>query len=126
MHRRTFDAAGKITNSHGEYLEMVRQAALEEKVALIELDQMSKIFYETLGAEKSGAAFKEGDGTHHNNYGSYILAKCVIEGLKQNKTAIAKFLIKDLPAFDPARPDAPEAFAIPASPSVNAVKPLGS
>ena len=126
MHRRTFDQTGKITNSHGEYLEMVRQAAAEDKVALIELDKMSKSLYETLGAEKSVVAFKEGDGTHHSNYGSYELAKCVIEGLKANKTAIAKYIIKDLPAFDTTRPDAPEAFAIPASPSAKAAKPLGS
>lgn len=126
MHRRTFDANGKITNSHGDYLEAVRQAAAEEQIALIELDRMSKLFYEALGAEKSAAAFKENDATHHSNYGSYILAQCIVEGLKANKIAVAKFLIKDLPAFDPARPDAPENFKVPPSPATLAVKPLGS
>jgi lysophospholipase L1-like esterase len=127
MHRRTFDAAtGKIINSHGDYPEAVRQAAIEEKVLLIDLTTMSKDFYEALGKEKSGAAFKEGDGTHHNNYGSYELAKSIVGWIKSNRFDIAKFLIKDLPPFDPSKPDAPEKFSIPASPMISDVKPLGS
>jgi hypothetical protein len=49
MHRLTFDAEGKITNSLGDYPEAVRQAAKEENVALIDLNAMSKLFYEALG-----------------------------------------------------------------------------
>ena len=49
MNRLTFDAAGKITNSLGDYPEAVRQAAKEENVALIDLNAMSKLFYEALG-----------------------------------------------------------------------------
>ena len=75
MHRRTFDADGKITNSHGDYPEAVRQAAKEENVALIDLTAMSKPFYEALGKEKSGVAFKDGDPTHHSKYGAYELGK---------------------------------------------------
>jgi hypothetical protein len=78
MHRRTFDAAGKITNSHGDYPEAVRQAAKEENIPLIDLTAMSKDLYEALGPVRSGALFKDGDGTHHTNYGSYELAKCVV------------------------------------------------
>jgi lysophospholipase L1-like esterase len=126
MHRRTFDAAGKITNSHGDYPEAVRQAAKEENVALIDLNAMSKDFYEALGKEKSGAAFKEGDGTHHNNYGAYELAKMIVEGVKANKIGAAKYLKKDITPFNPSRPDPVEAFAIPNSPTAPATKPLGS
>jgi lysophospholipase L1-like esterase len=43
MHRLTFDAAGKITNSLGDYPEAVRQTAKEENVALIDLNAMSKL-----------------------------------------------------------------------------------
>lgn len=125
MHRRTFDADGKITNSHGDYPDAVRLAAKEENVALIDLNRMSKDFYEALGKEKSGAAFKEGDGTHHNNYGAYELAKMIVEGIKTDKLPIAKFLIKT-PKFDPAKPDSADAFAVPASPTAPTAKPLGS
>jgi hypothetical protein len=46
---------------------------------------MSTSFYEALGPEKSKLAFKEGDGTHHNNYGSYELAKCIVEQIRAQK-----------------------------------------
>lgn len=103
VQRRTFDANNKITNSHGDYPEAVRQVAREENVSLIDLHAMSTKFYEALGPEKSKLAFKEGDGTHHNNYGSYELAKCVVEGLKH--TGLAKFIVKDFGTFDPGKPD---------------------
>ena len=114
VQRRTFDQQGKITNSHGDYPEAVRQVAREEKVELIDLHAMSTKFYEALGPERSKLAFKEGDGTHHNNYGSYELAKCIVEGLRATK--LAKYLLNDLTTFDSSRPDALESFVMPASP----------
>ena len=126
MQRRTFDSQGKITNSHGDYPEAVRQVAREEKVALIDLHEMSTRFYEALGPEKSKLAFKDGDGTHHNNYGSYELAKCVVEGIRSTKLALAKHLLKGLSAFDPSHPDSLESFVLPASPALTNTKPLGS
>ena len=125
MHRRTFDDAGKITNSHGDYPEAVRQAAKEENAPLIDLTEMSKEFYEALGKEKSGTAFKEGDATHHSKYGAYELAKMIVEGIKDNNLPIAKYLL-NTPKFDPNKPDAFESFAVPASPTAPTVKPLGS
>lgn len=125
MHRRTFDENGKITNSHGDYPKAVREAAKEENVALIDLTEMSKEFYEALGKEKSSVAFKEGDGTHHSKYGSYELAKMIVEGIKNDNLPIAKYLI-NMPKFDPSRPDSFESFAVPASPTAPTVKPLGS
>lgn len=113
VHRRTFDRTGKIANSHGDYPEAVRQVAREENVSLIDLSAMSKILYETLGPEGSKAAFKDGDGTHHNNYGSYELAKCVVEGIRAARLGIAKYLAADTPPFDPSRPDPFESFNVP-------------
>lgn len=126
MHRRTFDANGKIINSHGDYPEAVRQTATEEKVALIDLTAMSKYFYEALGKERSGAAFKEGDGTHHNNYGAYQIAKIIAAALKTQKMPLSKYLVKDFPAFDPKKPDSFDNFKLAASPLITDVKPLGN
>lgn len=126
MHRRTFDAQGNITNSHGDYPEAVRQAAREERVPLIDLNTMSKDLYEAFGTEESGALFKSGDATHHSGFGSYELAKCVIEGIKANRLAIGKFIAPDMNSFDPRRPDAPESFHVPPSPQTTDAKPLGS
>ena len=126
MQRRTFDKDGHVTNSHGDYPEAVRQVAKEESVPLIDLHEMSTLLYEAWGPEKSGLAFKEGDGTHHSDYGSYELAKCIVEGIKADKLGIAKYLVTDVPAFDPRHPDAFESFQVPPSPLVTDVKPLGS
>ncbi|HYX40720.1 MAG TPA: GDSL-type esterase/lipase family protein, partial [Pyrinomonadaceae bacterium] len=126
MHRLTFDAAGQITNSHGDYPEAVRQAAQEENVPLIDLNVMSKPFYEALGPAEAKKAFAPDDKTHHNNYGSYELAKCIVEGIKANKLGLVKYLVQDVPPFNPARPDAMASFHIPPSPLQTDVKPLGN
>jgi lysophospholipase L1-like esterase len=126
MHRRTFDKDEKITNSHGDYPEATRQAAKEKGVSLIDLTAMSKEFYEALGKDGSGAAFKEGDGTHHNNYGAYELAKMVATAIKTQKLPLSKYLKKDFKPINPKKPDAFESVKIPASPNYQNTKPLGS
>ena len=105
------------------YPQTVRDVAKEEGVALIDLHAMSKVFYKALGADL-GKAFQ--DGTHHNNYGSYELAKCVAEGIRQNKLSLAKFLADDFAGFDPAKPDAVAAFDVPESPMRSEKKPDGN
>ena len=123
MNRLTFDDRGKITNSLGDFPEAVRQAAKEEHVALIDLNAMSKPFYEALGPVEAHKAFAGKDTTHHSNYGSYELAKCIVEGIKQAKLPIAKFIIDGLPPFDPAHPDPVDKFDIPAEPPASAQRP---
>jgi lysophospholipase L1-like esterase len=125
VNRMTFDAEGAITNSLGDYPEAVRQAGAEEKVAVIDLNAMSKLFYEAMGPKVAVKAFADGDTTHHNNYGSYQLAKCIVQGIRDGKLALAKYLTEDVTAFDPAHPDPLAAFTIPAEPRVPVQKPYG-
>ena len=125
MNRLTFDADGKITNSLGDYPEAVRQTAREEKVALIDLNAMSKPFYEALGPVKAHVAFAGNDTTHHSDYGSYELAKCIVQGIKDAKLPLTKYLV-DMPQFDPAHPDSPDAFDIPPDPAVMTERPYGN
>lgn len=115
VNRLTFDGAGKITNSLGDYPEAVRRVAREQKVALIDLNAMSKPFYEALGPRDAHLAFAGSDTTHHSDYGSYELAKCVVEGIRQAKLPLAKYLV-ETPPFEPAHPDPPAEFAIPLDP----------
>jgi lysophospholipase L1-like esterase len=126
MHRRTFDADGKITNSLRDYPAAVRQLAEEEKVPLIDLNAMSKTLYEAFGPEASGKLFARGDGTHHTDYGSYELAKCVALGIKETKLPIAKYLVGSALNFDPAHPDPFETFDVPADPAGTSIKPYGN
>jgi lysophospholipase L1-like esterase len=131
MNRRTFDADGKITNSLGDFPEAVRVIAREDKIPLIDLNVMSKQFYEALGTEKAPLAFaapegKPVDGTHHNNYGSYELARCIVEGIKANQLGLAKYLDPAVSTFDPSHPDPVETWSIPLSPLTAEAKPDGS
>jgi lysophospholipase L1-like esterase len=127
--RRSFGDDGKITNSLGDYPEAAKQVAKELNVPFIDLNAMTKILYESLGTENSKKLFviypantfpgqnaALNDNTHFNSYGAYELAKCIIEGIRANNLGITKFLVKDLPVFDPAKPDPFESFSLPLSP----------
>ena len=115
--------AGVEQDTLAGYPDAVRAVAKAENCALIDLNVMSRTFYRAL-RENVGRAFQ--DGTHHNNYGSYELAKCVVEGLKQDHLPLAKFIVDDFGDFDPAKPDAVATFVMPASPLVSKEKPLGN
>lgn len=127
MQRRQFDADGKIRNSHGDYPAAVAAVAKEENVAFIDLAAISTTFYESLGPEQSVRAFSsERDITHHNNYGAYQLAKAIAAGLRATTPELAKHLVDDFPGFDPAHPDDPGTFALPASPGRSNQAPRGN
>lgn len=130
MERRNFDENGKVRATLADYAEAARQAAHELGVAFIDLNAMSKPFYEALGPVKSALAFAEPtpghvDNTHHNNYGAYELAKAIVVGMRQAKLPAAAFVADEFGQFDPAHPDPVEAFAVPASPGFTNERPLG-
>ena len=122
--RRAFDREGKLVNNLGEYPEAVRRVAREEGVPLVDLNIMTRAFYEALGVEGSKAAFV--DNSHHNNYGSYEVARCVVEGLRQVEPTLAKWLDPAVSKFDPSRPDPLAAFRLSPSPKAPTIVPEGS
>ena len=127
VQRRRFDAAGKLTDTHGDFPAAMKQVAQEMKLPLLDLQAMSTDLYEALGSEGSGALFKEGDGTHHNNYGAYELSRCVVQGIRKCQLPeLSKHLLPNVPEFDPKHPDDPKTLAFPASPGATGEKPLGN
>lgn len=115
--------AGVEADTLGEYPDTVREVAKEQNVALIDLNAMSKTLYKALGSDL-GKAFQ--DGTHHNNYGSYELAQCVVQGIKESNLPLAKSIVDDFKGFDPAHPDPVDSFTMPASPMSDTAKPDGN
>ena len=123
-----------------DFAEAARQVGAEEKVPVIDLHAMSLKFYAALGPENSKKAFahypantfpnqKEAlkDDTHHNAYGAYELARCVVEGIKANVPELAAHLTEDAGAYDPAKPDPPEKVQIAPSALTGASEtPAGS
>lgn len=110
MHRRSFDSSGKILNTLGDYPDAVRKVAKEEKVALIDLNQMSKILYESWGIEGSLKAFVHYpanifpgqdkplmDNTHFSTYGAHHIALCIAKGIVDAKLGLAYQLKDNLP-----------------------------
>lgn len=129
MERRRFDERGKAIPSLADYAEAARQSARELGVPFIDLNTMSITMYEALGVEGSKAAFAlpepgKLDNTHHNNYGSYQLAKAVLLGLRQAKVPAAAHIIDGF-SYDPARPDPVAAFSVPPSPRRTSERPAG-
>lgn len=137
--RRRFDENGKIINTLEEYPEAMRQLAKEKNVPLIDLNAMSKAFYEALGPEISKKAFVHypantypgqdkplADDTHFNPYGAYELAKCVTEGIRKSIPELVKYIRDDWIEFNPSLPDPVNEFRWYESPSVNLVKPDGN
>ncbi|MCR4602153.1 MAG: rhamnogalacturonan acetylesterase [Prevotella sp.] len=138
--RRAFDQSKRtITNTHGDFPAAMKMVAEREHVPLIDLNQMTKIFFETLGFEDSKRALvhypantfpnqpKElADNTHFNPYGAYEVAKCVVMGMKQLQLPMVKYLRADWQDFDPAHPDDWNTFQW--SPALNAeiIKPDGN
>ncbi|WP_340114913.1 rhamnogalacturonan acetylesterase [Maribellus mangrovi] len=137
--RRNFDENGKIVNTLEEYPEAMRQLAREENIPLVDLNRMSKQFYESLGVENSKKAFVHypansypnqgqplADNTHFSPYGAYELAKCVVQGLVEMNHEISTFIVGDWIDFDPNHPDDWQNFFWPDSPAIDVLKPDGS
>lgn len=137
--RRRFDEQGKIINTLENYPDAMRQLAKEENIMLLDLNAMSKTFYEALGPELSKKAFvhypantypnqeKElADNTHFSPYGAYELAKCIVQSIVDQDLPLKKFVRSDWKTFDPAQPDDPSKFIWFESPNVNVMKPDGN
>ncbi len=129
MERRNFNADGTIKPTLSDYAEAARQSAKELHTAFIDLNAQSILFYEALGKDKAYLAFAgtglQRDATHHDNYGSYELAKIIIQGIKQSGLPLASHIKDDFAGFDPSHPDSPDTFALPKSPLYTNQRPLG-
>jgi len=138
MNRRSFGPDGKIVNTLEDYPDAMRQLARDENVPLIDLNAMSKVFYEAMGPDESTKAFVHypantfpgqiaelKDDTHFNSYGAYELAKCIVEGIKGDQLGIAKYLLGDTPPFDPAHPDPVAQWNLPPTPFSTPAAPAG-
>ena len=136
--RRSFGDDGKIKDTHGEYPAAMRKLAEEEGVPVIELNEMTRTLYETLGVEESRRAFVQypantfpgqtkalEDNTHFNPYGAYQIAKCILQGIKDKKLGLARY-IKDFEGYDPAHPDDVNTFVWDVSPFTEIEKPDGN
>jgi lysophospholipase L1-like esterase len=106
---------GKSVNTLGDYPKACETAAKEFGCPYIDLNGLSAQVDEALGDALVARAFN--DGTHPNTYGGYLLARCVVEGIKADNLDLTKYLVDDAGSFDPHHPDPmPDAFKLPPDP----------
>ncbi len=112
-----------IKDTHGDFPAAMLSVAEREHVPVIDLNGMTRTFFETLGFEGSKKALVHypantypgqdkplADNTHFNPFGAYEVAKMVVMGMKQLGLPFVASLRSDWQDFDPAHPDDPSAF----------------
>lgn len=107
MHRRVFNERGQIKNTHGDYIDAMRQVAIEENVPYIDLASKSKQLFEQLGEQDTKKIFlwakaneyrnfpeEVQDNTHFTEYGGIQIAKLVVACIKEAKIEPLQFYLR--------------------------------
>ena len=106
--RRRFDKSGQFYDSHGEYPDLVRAVAAENRVVLIDMHRQSEALLKRYGVEESRKLFlqlKAGehpnypkgieDNTHFSPTGAEIMATLAVEAIRtQKRLGLSKHLKK--------------------------------
>jgi lysophospholipase L1-like esterase len=105
--RRRFDEKGVFYDAHGVYPDIVRRVAAEQKVALIDMHRKSEKVLVRYGVEESKKLFLQlaagehanypqgvNDNTHFSPRGAEVMAGLAVEGIRERKLGLAKFLKK--------------------------------
>jgi len=103
--RRRFDSNGVFYDTHGEYPDLVRSVATEYKVPLIDMHRKSEELIKQYGVEESrklflqlkpeaDANYPQGieDNTHFNSRGAEVMAGLVVDGIRETKLELARYL----------------------------------
>ena len=106
--RRKFDKDGNFVDQHPpEYPNAVREVATEQKVPLIDMHRKSEAVIKRYGVEGSRALFLQlkpdenpnypkgiEDNTHFRPAGAEEMAKLAVEGIREDKLKLRKYLKK--------------------------------
>jgi len=105
--RRRFDEQGAFFDTHGKYPDAVRSVAAELKVPLIDMHRKSEKLLREFGAEGSRKLFLQlkpdehpnypkgiEDNTHFNDYGAEQMASLAVDGIRETKLGLVKYLRK--------------------------------
>jgi len=94
--RRKFNEQGTLDETHGEYIQAVRNVAEKAKVLLIDHNELSKKLVQDLGPEESKALFmwvgKKQDDTHLRSRGARAMAGLVVKELKTKIKELQPFI----------------------------------
>jgi lysophospholipase L1-like esterase/predicted neuraminidase len=104
--RRKFDQDGRLTDTHGDYCEAVRQVAAEEQAPLLDLEKRSRELLAKMGPEQSKRLFdwvEPGefekspaglrDDTHFNAFGASRMCDLAVLELRAAVPDLARRLV---------------------------------
>ena len=105
--RRKFDANGKLVDTHGDYVTVVRELAAELKVPLVDLNKLMGDLVQQMGMEESKKIYlyiepglftklPEGkkDDTHLCEFGATKVAQLAVKEVKRLKLPLGSYLKK--------------------------------
>ena len=106
--RRRFDKDGNFYDTHGEYPDIVRAVAAENKVTLLDMHRLSEKVIKQYGVEGSRKLFLQlapgespnyptgiEDNTHFRPLGADAMAGLAVAAIREQKLGLAKHLKKD-------------------------------
>jgi hypothetical protein len=106
--RRRFDKEGNFFDTHGEYPDIVRAVARENKVALLDMHRQSETLIRQYGVEGSKKLFLQlapgenpnypkgiEDNTHFSPLGAEQMARLAVAAIREQRLGLAKYLKRE-------------------------------
>lgn len=137
--RRSFNENGTLKETHGDFPAAMRDVAVKNNAALIDLTKMTTELYETWGDEPSRKAFVQypantfpgqvkalEDNTHFNSFGANEIALCVLKGIRELDIPLKKQIQKEVPNYNPKKPNYISNWTLPMSDRFEITKPDGN
>jgi lysophospholipase L1-like esterase len=137
--RRSFNENGTLKETHGDFPAAMRTVAEKNNVALIDITKITTELYETWGDEPSRKAFVQypantfpgqvkalEDNTHFNSFGANEIALCVLKGIRELDILLKKQIKKEVPNYNPNKPNYISNWTLPMSDRFEITKPDGN
>ena len=137
--RRFFNENGTLKETHGEFPAAMRAVAQKNNIALIDITKITTELYEAWGVEPSRKGFVQypantfpgqekalEDNTHFNSFGANEIALCVVKGIRELDLPLKKQIKKEVPNYNPKKPNFISSWTLPMSDRFETTKPDGN
>ena len=137
--RRFFNENGTLKETHGDFPVAMRAVAQKNNIVLIDITKLTTELYETWGDEVSRKAFVQypantfpgqekvlDDNTHFNSFGANEIALCVLQGIRELDIPLKKYIKKEIPNYNPKKPNYISSWTLPMSNRFEIAKPNGN
>jgi lysophospholipase L1-like esterase len=137
--RRFFNENGTLKETHGDFPAAMHAVAQKNNIALIDITKLTTDLYEAWGDEVSRKAFVQypantfpgqekalDDNTHFNSFGANEIALCIIKGIREIDIPLKEYIKKEIPNYNPKKPNYISSWTLPMSNRFEIAKPDGN